>query len=402
MSYYDNASWPAPGRQPSWEQPPPPSRSGTSSTVNRDEITAFSAQFEEVDRAAENLAKSGKSFGVPGTSRRDSMPVIAGRPYSEYDPRMGGPQRHHSVSEYDGLRSHSASNLQGYYASQRFAPRPNDADQMAQAKRRMAAQRERELRNYHQEQQYHRNISGAKSDRSMSPNAMSEEERRELIARQHRALYGNDSALYGNDSNRTSSQDARVATTAAGRGNSPLAFDPFGMQAQNASAEGAVQMPPRDQMPSKDTTSGAQRSRANSTSSPSSNPTTSFSLFENAQQSSRTSTSSPGGSPPRQGAKATTGAGVAPIGTRPAQNQGQPAGPTLSKRSTTPLPSPLSYAYSASEQHSSNNNNERSTSASSNPSSSVADKGVGLGWGSNSGVWGPSKNTLGVQASVWG
>jgi len=69
---------------------------------------------------------------------------------------MGGSQRHHSVSEYDGLRSQSASNLQGYYASQRFAPRPNDADQMAQAKRRMAAQRERELRNYHQEQQYHR------------------------------------------------------------------------------------------------------------------------------------------------------------------------------------------------------------------------------------------------------
>lgn len=67
-----------------------------------------------------------------------------------------GPQRHHSVSEYDGMRSHSASNVQGYYQNQRYAPRPNDADQMAQAKRRMAAQRERELRNYHQEQQYHR------------------------------------------------------------------------------------------------------------------------------------------------------------------------------------------------------------------------------------------------------
>lgn len=374
--------------------------------MNRDDTVAFSSQFEEVDRAAENLAKSGKSFGVPGPVRRDSMPVIAGRPYSEYDPRMGGPQRHHSVSEYDGIRSHSASNLQGYYASQRFAPRPNDADQMAQAKRRMAAQRERELRNYHQEQQYHRSvhadISGAKSDRSMSPNTMSEEERRELIARQHRALYGDNSALYGNENNRTSSQDARVATSAAGRGNSPLAFDPFGMQAQNSSAEGAVQMPPREQMPSKDATAGAQRSRANSTSSPSSNPNTSFSLFENAQQSSRTSTSSPGESPPRQGAKATTGAGVAPIGTRPAQTQGQPAGANLSKRSTTPLPSPLSYAYNASEQHNNNNNNERSTSASSNPSSSVTDKGVGLGWGSNSGVWGPSKNTLGVQASVWG
>lgn len=69
----------------------------------------------------------------------------------------GGPQRHHSVSEYDGSRSHSASNVQGYYQNQRnYGPRPNDADQMAQAKRRMAAQRERELRNYHQEQQYHR------------------------------------------------------------------------------------------------------------------------------------------------------------------------------------------------------------------------------------------------------
>ena len=68
----------------------------------------------------------------------------------------GGPQRHHSVSDYDGIRSHSASNVQGYYANQRFGPRPNEADQMMQAKRRMAAQRERELRNYHQEQQYNR------------------------------------------------------------------------------------------------------------------------------------------------------------------------------------------------------------------------------------------------------
>lgn len=138
----------------------------------------------DVDRAIENLAKSGagKGFGFPQYgARRDSMPVMGGgggaggpRPYQEFgmghkristsasadlaDPRMGGPQRHHSVSEYDGIRSHSASNVQGYYQNQRnnYGPRPNDADQMAQAKRRMAAQRERELRNYHQEQQYHR------------------------------------------------------------------------------------------------------------------------------------------------------------------------------------------------------------------------------------------------------
>lgn len=71
---------------------------------------------------------------------------------------MGGglPQRHHSVTEYDPLRSHSASNLQNFYATQRYQTRPSEAEQMMQAKRRMAAQRERELRNYHQEQQYNR------------------------------------------------------------------------------------------------------------------------------------------------------------------------------------------------------------------------------------------------------
>jgi hypothetical protein len=61
------------------------------------------------------------------------------------------------VSDLDPNFSHSAANLQNFYASQRHGGRPtNDADQMLQAKRRMAAQRERELRNYHQEQQYNR------------------------------------------------------------------------------------------------------------------------------------------------------------------------------------------------------------------------------------------------------
>jgi len=233
----------------------------------------------------------------------------------------------------------------------------------------------------------------------MSPNAMSDEERRELLARQHRALYGNDSSLY---SERPVSQDARVsAGVAGGRGNSPLAYDSFGMQGQVSSAESAVQMPAREQMQNKDSSVGVEQSRTNSSSSPSSNPTTNFGLFENAQQSSRTSNSSPGGSPPRQGSKATGPTGVAPIGTRPAQAQAPVGNGGVNKRSTTPLPSPLSYGFTAAEQN--QNNNERSTSAaSSNPSSSVVDKGVGLGWGSNSGVWGASKNTLGVQTSVWG
>jgi hypothetical protein len=75
------------------------------------------------------------------------------------DPRMGGgPPRHHSVSDFGDARSFSGSNLQNFYASQRHQPSrgANEAEQVMQAKRRMAAQRERELRNYHQEQQYNR------------------------------------------------------------------------------------------------------------------------------------------------------------------------------------------------------------------------------------------------------
>lgn len=91
------------------------------------------------------------------------------RPYSDYGmivnvtnhgnqaPGVGAMSQHrHSVSDYESIRSHSGSNLQNFYANQRHQSRPNEAEQMMQAKRRMAAQRERELRNYHQEQQYNR------------------------------------------------------------------------------------------------------------------------------------------------------------------------------------------------------------------------------------------------------
>lgn len=224
---------------------------------------------------------------------------------------------------------------------------------------------------------------------------MSEDERRDLIARQHRALYGNESALYptpeaaaaaaaavrraSQDVRGSISGDVRAPISGASRGGaSPLAFDPF-------HGEPAVQMPPRD---------GVMLPKSpNSASSPQSNPTTFGSLLGETQQSSRTSVSSPSGSPPLgQGSKA---AAAAPIGTRPVSNAAQATG--LNKRSTTPLPSPLSFGFSANEQA----RNERSTSA--GPNGSVADKGVSLGsWGSNSGVWGSAKNSLGVQAPVWG
>jgi hypothetical protein len=397
MSFYDSdGTWSATGRQPSWEQQPPPSRSGTGSAMSQpSESVAFASQFEEIDRATDNLMKSGKWYpgAVPGAAsmsiaplRRDSMPPV-GRGYEGYssDPRIGGPSRHHSVSEYESGRPGSAG-LQGYYAGQRFpGGRQSEAEQMLQAKRRMAALRERELRNYHQEQQYNRS---GKSDRSMSPNTMSEDDRRELIARQHRALYGESSNIYAADgsSSRPASQDVRVSGSQ--RGASPLAFDPYGTQTQSG-AEGAVQMPPRD--------------RTESTASPASNPPAQqpFNLLGETQQSSRTSNSSPtGGSPPLgQGSKGNA-AGVAPIGTRPAQ---APGPGNLNKRSTTPLtPSSLSYGFTSADTQNANSKDERSTSAASNPPPKEA--GVsGLGaWGGNSGVWSSGKNTLAVQPSVWG
>jgi len=259
MSYYDNQQWSA-GGQPAWEQQTPPARSGASSAVPREDSSAFATQLEEVDRAIDNLVKSGKMFNMPG--RRDSAPMGGPPPRDfsqQYDPRMGGgpgmggssgmgggPPRHHSVSDFGDTRSYSGSNLQNFYANQRHQPSrgANEAEQVMQAKRRMAAQRERELRNYHQEQQYNRSVVaevspfGSKPDRTMSPGSgMSEEERRELIARQRNALYGEGAAYpegTGFDENgtpRPGTQGSGSQSATGIRGHSPLAFDHFNAQA---------------------------------------------------------------------------------------------------------------------------------------------------------------------------
>lgn len=236
---------------------------------------------------------------------------------------------------------------------------------------------------------------------------MNEEDRRELIARQHRALYGNDSSPYhegGNfgdeshtprPSNPTSSN-----TSAGGRGPSPRVYDAYQMgqsQAQSTIAEAGGQLNPNDSTQKGPSPNPQQqRSRADSNDSPASNPPSqNFSLFESAaQQSSRTSTSSPGGSPPRQGK--TSAPGVAPIGTRPAQSQ--TSNPAVTK---APSPSPLGYGFSPNDSLNANSNaNERSTSSNSNPNPSSGNKDSGMGaWGSGSGVWG---NKSSLQASVWG
>ncbi|QQK43196.1 Herpes virus major outer envelope glycoprotein BLLF1 [Penicillium digitatum] len=385
--------------------PAPPSRSGSSSVSQREDIPAFSSQFDEVDRAIDNLVKSGKLWNAP---RRDSMPMMMGRPYPDYDPRMGGgPQRHHSISEFDGNRMPPSGNAQGFYASQRYQGRPNEVEQMMQAKRRMAAQRERELRNYHQEQQYNRSLlaemSASKSDRSTSPAAVSEDSRRELLARQHRALYGNESPAFFppgafSDENQRPDSQAGGGTPSSGvRGSSPRGMDPFGLtQAGTTSTDAAGLQSP---------------SRANSTSSPSSAINASFGAEQPV-----TSTSSPGADSPssRQAAsKPVAGpiGSVGPIGSRPApgQTSAPPVNQALNKRSITPLPSPLGLGFTpadptagpVTERTSSAGPTPAVTSAAGAPGAKDQAGGVGLGWSNSSGVW-SSKSGLGVQASVWG
>ncbi|PYI25460.1 hypothetical protein BP00DRAFT_100441 [Aspergillus indologenus CBS 114.80] len=417
-SYYEAQGWQAPPtRQASWEQPAPPSRSGSSSVSQRDEIPAFSSQFDEVDRAIDNLVKSGKLWAAP---RRDSMPMMMGRPYPDYDPRMAGAisQRHHSISEFDS-RMHPNPSLQGFYASQRFQGRPNEVEQMMQAKRRMAAQRERELRNYHQEQQYNRSLlaemSGTKSDRSLSPAAMSEESRRELLARQHRALYGNDSPAFfppgtlTDENPRSDSQAGGTPTSATGvRGPSPRGADPFGLA--QTPVQGSVDGV--SQAAAAAAASLQSPSRANSASSPSSGINPVFGKYETADQPG-TSTSSPGGadSPSSRQASTKSATGpigsVGPIGSRPLQptGAGQASNPALNKRSTTPLPSPLGFGFTSGDattgERASSVSNASAAAAATAGVKDTTGGGVSLGWGNGSGVWG-SKNGLGVQASVWG
>lgn len=244
-------------------------------------------------------------------------------------------------------------------------------------------------------------MSANKSDRSNSPAAMSEDSRRDLLARQHRALYGNESPAFfppGPLSDEHTKADSQAAGTpsSAVRGSSPRGVDPFGLaQAGGAPADG-VQSP----------------SRANNSSSPSSAVNASFS------EQPGTSASSPGAadSPSSRQGSSKPSAGpigsVGPIGSRPVPGQtpaGPPSNPALSKqRSTTPLPSPLGFGFTPSEAAAAAG--ERSTSAASNPAVTAttsasgpkdSSASVGLGWSNNGGVWG-SKSGLGVQASVWG
>ena len=244
-----------------------------------------------------------------------------------------------------------------------------------------------------------------RTDRAISPNTMNEDDRRDLIARQHRALYGNEAPFYGEESNTPRPQPSAGHISSSG-GPSPHTYDSFnvgpGQSSGNSDEVGQLNPNEQNQMGGKGPSPKPQQgaSHENSTASPASNPPSqTFSMFEStAQQSSRTSTSSPGASPPRQSKPSSSG--VAPIGTRPAQA----SNPALSnKRSGTPSQSPLSHGFSVNNENLNlrGSGNERSTSSASNPSSGAAKDSSGSTWGTGSGVWGNTSNNKSIGA-VWG
>ncbi|KAK9459028.1 uncharacterized protein V1516DRAFT_687492 [Lipomyces oligophaga] len=399
MSYFDASAW-QPAPPPAWD-----ARSAASTPQPVEETGAFTSQIEEVDRALDNLMKSGKFF----PPRRDGMPLglapSAGLPHgptTPIDPRMaqsmGRPPFNSLSSDSEIIRSQSSmSGLNNFYAPQRFVgpvgsqqqqqaqqaqqpQRVSDVDQVA-IKRRLAAARERELRNFHQEQQFHRSMSpdttrkmfsplsptgpmlndipsfgpslGLGKDRVMSPSALSEDDRRDLMSRQHRSLYGADAASIADEQSFLRSASASVDS----RGVSPaLSFDPFQqrqlqqqqqfmsqqntqqqLQQQNAaaphqsfqqSAGSAIGRPTTTTSPN-----GHSRSNSNGTSSPSSR-SANFSFFDSTTtQQSVTSASSPDQSPPPRAAlsRVNTSSTVAPIGTRPSLGGGLPTGPIGSR-----------------------------------------------------------------------
>jgi hypothetical protein len=238
-------------------------------------------------------------------------------------------------------------------------------------------------------------MSSNQSERSMSPSTLSEEGRRDLIARQHRALYGSEgpgfvpnSGFRDDPANRDPSLAGNSQVGPVARGPSPRGMEPFGMPAQASQAADS-------------TGPGAsQESAREKAASPSGHAGPTFGNFDGPIQSTAKASSPPvgeEGTHTRQLSKSTTApiaGGMGPIGSRPTGQQAPGQG--IKQRTTSPLPPSMSYGFNASDQ-----NNERSNSSNSNSGPGKENSGNSNlgGWGSSSGVWGSNK--IGAT-SVWG
>ena len=244
---------------------------------------------------------------------------------------------------------------------------------------------------------------------------MSETDRRDLIARQRSALYGEgpfaETGGYVDETGtpRPGIPGAHHGAPSVGshRGPSPLAYEygrvpPPGVDSGDANDGGPITSPPIGAHP---------QSRTNSTSSPQPNAQQHQQHQQQHQHRSSSSGASPVGSSPVNGKPSSglAGGAVAPIGTRPSIS-GPPPGISsaasqsslnIAKRATTPLTSSVGHPYNA---PGINNENVPPPSAggvsgaSGNGSEGASGLGVS-GWGNRgNSVWG----NKGVQASVWG
>ena len=186
---------------------------------------------------------------------------------------------------------------------------------------------------------------------------MNVEDRRDLLARQHKALY--DNAGFPDEN-----QNSRASNASTGIGN---AFDERSTQDPRSATEAASS-----------SVMGSQNF-------------TNFDQTAAAQQPTRTSNSSPGASPPRL---SNPNLAPGPIGTRPPQA----INPAFVKRNTPPASSPRGLGFGEQNPH-----GERSGSAASNPPPAAGRDSMtsSANWGNASGAWGKSSLT-GVSSTVWG
>ena len=206
---------------------------------------------------------------------------------------------------------------------------------------------------------------------------MSDEGRRDLLARQHRALYGNDVAPFI-----PSAGDPAASGKGAGEP-SPRGMEPFGLPGQSGPAADA---------PAQGATQELRRDKAASLTGQ--HPPT-FGTFEGTTAQNSTPPIGDESAHSRQLSKSTTvplSGNMGPIGSRSIMQQAPNQG--IKQRTTSPLPPSLSYGFSASDQ-----NHERSTSSNSNSGPAKENPPNLGGWGTGSGVWGSNK--IGAT-SVWG
>jgi len=208
----------------------------------------------------------------------------------------------------------------------------------------------------------------------MSPSTLSEEGRRELIARQRQALYGPDGSGLGPQGHfnqetgvADQSNQGQTGTSSGMRGPSPRGMDPFGMSSQ---VDNNNQLQQQQQTSEGKTTSPSSHQQGKAPTPPA------------AEESAHSRTISKSTTAPTLGS-------MGPIGSRP--NPQHAPGQSLNKRTTSPLPGSLAYGFGSGEQ----SNDRTASSASAGRQKESTTPAIGA-WGTGSGVW---NNKIG--ASVW-